>query len=249
MKTIGHHGALVGAQLVAAIRQTGKVSDRALVRGDWSVRCRQLRPDVRRDVLRARVDPAFALDFARDIRRATGRSMQSIVTVPASGMPVVDVDALQRLLASSDEFSVEGWLEAWQNIVVNQGLDDLLSITLAAGTQDTSWFVGLKGSGSVAAGDTLASHAGWSELTPYAGNRLAWTPGAVSAQSVSNSASTADFAINGSATVHGAFLAGVNTGTSGRLYAAGDFSGGSRAVISGDTLKVTATFTTADDGV
>lgn len=140
------------------------------------------------------------------------------------------------------------WVGEHDNIVVNQGLDDLLSITLAAGTQDTTWFVGLKGSGTPAAADTLASHATWSELTPYSGNRIAWTAGAVSGQSVSNSASPAAFAITSSATVVGAFLCGVNTGTSGRLYAVGNFAA-SRDVINGDTLNVTATFTSADDGV
>lgn len=140
------------------------------------------------------------------------------------------------------------WVELWKNIVVNEGLDDLLDATLAGGTPDTTWFVGLKGTGTPAAGDTLASHGTWSEINPYAGNRPAWTAGAVSGQSVDNSAAAASFSINSGTTVYGAFLAGVNTGTGGALYAAGDFSS-SRAVVNGDTLEVTATFTTADDGV
>lgn len=140
------------------------------------------------------------------------------------------------------------WVELWQNIVVNEGLDDLLDAALAGGTPDTSWFVGLKGTGTPAAGDTMASHATWSEITPYSGDRPAWTAGAVSGQSVDNSGSVASFSINASATVYGAFLTGDTSGTAGALYAAGDFSA-SRAVVSGDTLEVTATFTTADDGV
>ena len=139
----------------------------------------------------------------------------------------------------------EGWNH---NIVVNLGLDDLLDMTLSGGTPDTTWFIGLKGTGTPVAADTLPSHASWAEITPYAGNRLAWVDGGVTAQSVDNTASPAAFAINATATAFGAFLAGVNTGTAGQLYAASDFAS-SRAVISGDTLNVTGTFTSADDGV
>lgn len=136
----------------------------------------------------------------------------------------------------------------FSNIVVNEGLDDLLDMTLSGGTPDTSWFVGLKDTGVPAAGDTLASHVSWLEITPYTGLRRAWVDGGVSGQSVDNSASPASFAINATDDVYGAFLGGVDTGSAGRLYAAGDFAA-LRGVINGDTLNVTATFTTADDGV
>ncbi len=132
----------------------------------------------------------------------------------------------------------------WSNIVVNEGLDDLLDVTLSGGTQDTTWFVGLKDTGTPAAADTLASHGTWAEITPYAGNRLAWVDGGVTGQSVDNTGSPAAFAINATDEVFGAFLAGVDTGSAGRLYAAGDFAS-SRNVINGDTLNVEATFTSA----
>lgn len=132
------------------------------------------------------------------------------------------------------------------NLVVNQGLDHLLSAALAGGTQITAWYLGLiDATPTIAGGDTLASHAGWAEVSDYTGDRKAWTAGSVSGQSVSNSASVASFAINASVTVGGAFLASVATGTAGTLYAAGAFAGGNRALQNGDTLEVTATFTTA----
>jgi hypothetical protein len=140
------------------------------------------------------------------------------------------------------------WVELWKNIVVNEGLDQLLDSTLAGTAADTTWFVGLKGTGTPAAADTMASHATWSELTPYSGSRPAWTAGSVASQSVDNSAAAASFSITSGTTVYGAFLTGDASGTAGVLYAAGDFSS-SRAVVNGDTLEVTATFTTADDGV
>mgnify|MGYP005848071635 CR=1 FL=1 len=136
------------------------------------------------------------------------------------------------------------WREEIHNRVVNEGLDYLLETALAAGTQIASWFVGLTdGAPTVAAGDTLASHAGWTEVTAYTGDRQAFTAGAVSGQSVDNSGAAAEFPITASATVGGAFLASAATGTAGTLYSAGAFSGGNRSLDNGDTLTVEATFT------
>jgi hypothetical protein len=105
---------------------------------------------------------------------------------------------------------------------------------------------------TVAAGDTMGSHAGWTEADEYSeANRQAFTPGSVASQSVDNSASKATFSINATVTVGGAFLTSSNTknGTTGTLFAGGAFSGGNRALINGDTLRVQATYTQADDGV
>ena len=108
--------------------------------------------------------------------------------------------------------------------------------------------MGLKGAGSAAAGDTQGSHAGWLEvglanLPTYTGNRKDVTMG--SAAAGSSVSPTQAFAITGTGTVAGCFI---NNGgsatidnTTGVLFSAGDFSGGSRAVISGDTLNVTYT--------
>lgn len=140
------------------------------------------------------------------------------------------------------------WRDTIKNIVVNQGLNDLLDVTLSGATQDTTWFVGLtSASPTVAAADTLASHGGWTEVTAYdETNRVAWVEAGASSQSISNTASPAVFTINANGTdVGGAFLAGVNTGTSGRLFAAGAFTGGNKSLDDNDTLTVTATFTAA----
>lgn len=139
-----------------------------------------------------------------------------------------------------DKDGRQKWVEEFENLVVTAGLNKYLDATLKTGLASPAWYVGLKGSGSVVAGDTLASHAGWSEITPYSGNRPAWTPGTISSGSVDNSASKAVFNINVDTTVYGAFLASVNTGTSGTLLGGGDFSS-SRAVLNGDTLNVTIT--------
>jgi hypothetical protein len=144
------------------------------------------------------------------------------------------------------------WAEDFENIVVNEGLNHLLDSSLAGQSQITSWYVGLKGNGTPAATDTMASHGTWSEDQNYSETtRQAWTPnGAASGQSVSNSSAKATFSINATTTIYGAFLTSNSTkgGTSGKLYAAGNFAS-SKTLGAGDQLLVTATFTTADDGV
>lgn len=135
------------------------------------------------------------------------------------------------------------WAEEFENLVVTAGLNKYLDATLKTGLASPAWYVGLKNTGSVVAGDTMGSHGGWTENTTYSNaNRPTWTPGTVGSGSVDNSGSPAAFSINGSTTIYGAFLADNNTkgGTSGTLLGGGDF-GASRAVQNGDTLNVTIT--------
>lgn len=138
------------------------------------------------------------------------------------------------------------WEDTIENLVTAAGVNDLLDKYLKGSGYTAAWYVGLTdGTPTVAAGDTLASHAGWVEITAYADNRKALTLGTVSAGSVDNSASKATFAINGTATVGGAFVCSAQTGTSGVLYGAGAFTGGDKNVSNGDTLNVTVTLTAA----
>jgi hypothetical protein len=144
------------------------------------------------------------------------------------------------------------WTAEESNLVVNVGLQYMAGTALTSTTQITAWYIGLYGAGASntpAASDTLASHAGWTEITPYSGNRPSATfASATNANPsvVTNSASPASYAINATATVGGAFLCSVNSGTSGTLFSAADFqSPGDRSVVSGDTLNVTYTFSLA----
>jgi hypothetical protein len=147
----------------------------------------------------------------------------------------------------------EKWSDTFHNLVVNQGLQDMNSKYFAASGYTAAWYLGLvegPGSGtSFAAGDTLASHAGWTELVPgtaYTGNRKAVTFGTATTADpsvISNSASASSFAmLVNSTVVAGAFLTSVSSGTSGILFSAGDFTGGDKTVDSGDTLNVTYSF-------
>ena len=142
------------------------------------------------------------------------------------------------------------WEESTHNLVVNEGLKDMNDKYFSGVTYSAAWYIGLvtgPGAGNTyAAGNTLASHIGWTEDTNYSGNRKAVTFGAATLADpsvISNSASPSSFSITGTTTVAGAFLASVATGTSGILFSVSNFqSPGDRAVVSGDTLNVTYTF-------
>lgn len=140
------------------------------------------------------------------------------------------------------------WREVFYNLVTTAGLNAVLNRTFHTVGGDADWYVGLKGTGSMAAGDTAASHAGWSELTDYTeANRQAWTPNAAStAASLSNSAARASFSINATVTIYGAFLIDENTkgGSTGVLYGGGNFAS-PRAAEDGDTLNVRIDLTAA----
>ncbi len=143
------------------------------------------------------------------------------------------------------------WEETTHNLVVNQGLQDMNTKYFSSSSYTAAWYLGLitgPGSGTaIAAADTLASHAGWTEFTDYSGNRKAVTFGTATTADpsvIANSASPSQFSITGSGgVVAGAFLCNAATGTSGVLFSASDFqSPGDRTVVSGDTLTVTYTF-------
>lgn len=141
------------------------------------------------------------------------------------------------------------WAEEFDNLVVTAGLNDSLDKHFKGSSYTAAWYVGLTaGSPSFAAGDTMSSHAGWTESAIYSESvRQTLSLGSVSGGSVDNSASKASYSINGSGTVGGAFVVTDNTksGSTGTLYGGGAFSGGNRTVASGDTLNVTITLTAA----
>jgi hypothetical protein len=147
------------------------------------------------------------------------------------------------------------WEAQSKNLVVNVGLAYMAGTALTSVAQQASWFLGLYGAGASntpAAGDTMSSHAGWTEVVAYSNaTRVAATFVTATTANPSvatNSASPAVFNINGTTTVGGAFLTtgSAKSGTAGTLFSAADFgSPGDRAVVSGDTLSVTYTFSLA----
>ena len=147
------------------------------------------------------------------------------------------------------------WSAESKNLVVNAGLAYMAGTALTSVTQITTWYIGLYGAGASntpAAGDTMSSHAGWTEVVAYSNaTRVAATFATATTANpsvVTNSASPATFNINGTTTVGGAFLTSgsAKSGTTGTLFSAADFgSPGDRSVVSSDTLSVTYTFSLA----
>src|SRR5262245_40634399 len=135
-----------------------------------------------------------------------------------------------------------------QTVVKKLALDTFLA---GAAYTVTGPYMGLISSTSysaVAAGDTMASHAGWLEAgganaPTYSGNRKTAVWSSASAGSKSLSAALS-FAITSSGTVKGAFLvygsgaSATKDDTGGTLWSAGTFSTGDKAVVNGDTLNV-----------
>lgn len=133
------------------------------------------------------------------------------------------------------------WEDKSSNIVVTQGLAHVLDAvyTLGGVTPHTNYYIGLTdGSPTTAAGDTLASHSGWIEVTGYTEGARQEYVEARTGLTVDNSASKAVFSINATETVGGAFICSVNSGTSGDLLAVSAFTNGDKAVTSGDTIEV-----------
>ena len=147
------------------------------------------------------------------------------------------------------------WSAESKNLVVNAGLAYMAGSALTSVTQITTWYIGLYGAGASntpAAGDTMSSHAGWTEVVPYSNaTRVAATFATATTANPSvatNSTSPATFNINATSTVGGAFLTSgsAKSGTTGTLFSAADFaSPGDRSVVSGDVLSVTYTFSLA----
>jgi hypothetical protein len=147
------------------------------------------------------------------------------------------------------------WSADSKNLVVNAGLAYMAGTALTSVTQITTWYIGLYGAGASntpAAGDTMSSHAGWTEVVPYSNaTRVAATfvtATTANPSVVTNAASPATFNINATSTVGGAFLTSgsAKSGTTGTLFSAADFaSPGDRAVVSGDIISVTYTFSLA----
>lgn len=144
------------------------------------------------------------------------------------------------------------WSDDIHNLVTLVGRNRTLDVILgniAAG----AIFMGLKGTGTPVAADTQASHASWLEVgganaPVFTGNRPTPSFAAAAAGSKTTSAAVS-FAITSSGTVAGCFIniggSATKDSTTGTLFSAGDFTGGSRAVINGDTLNVSYTATAA----
>jgi len=172
---------------------------------------------------------------------------------------MVDLDVVNKNTYRVECFASDGtlkWVEERQNLVTNEGLNDVLDKYLKGSSYTAAFYVGLIDNASfsaIAAGNVASDISvstatnGWIEFDDYSeGVRQTLTLGTVSSQSVDNSASKAAFSIDATGTVNGAFVVTTSTvgGTTGVLYGAVSFSA-TRNVENGDTLNVTVTLTQA----
>lgn len=144
------------------------------------------------------------------------------------------------------------WEDEFQNTVVTVGKNLILDTVLAGSAYSvTGPYMGLVSSVSysaIAAADTMASHAGWTEAgatnaPTYSSGRKTCVWSAASSGAKALSAALV-FTFTGAGTVKGGFIC-LGTGalptidnTGGTLLSAGLFTGGDRAVLNADTLSV-----------
>lgn len=148
-------------------------------------------------------------------------------------------------------FNKEGnikWVEEFDNLVVTAGLNDSLDKHFKGSSYTAAWYIGLTtGTPTFAAGDTMSSHAGWTEFTNYSESvRQTLTLGTVSGGSVNNSAAKGVFTVStDNQTIGGAFLVTNSTkgGTTGTLYGGGTFTAGDKSLDANDVINVTVTLT------
>ncbi|MBI5634853.1 MAG: hypothetical protein HZA15_15405 [Nitrospirae bacterium] len=123
-------------------------------------------------------------------------------------------------------------------LVTTAGLNKGLDAIFKTGIASPAWYVGLKGSGTPDAADTMGSHASWAEITAYSNaTRPALTCSTPSGGITNNTNDKATFNINGTTTIYGGFICDNSTkgGTTGTLYGVGD-AVASKPAESGDTI-------------
>jgi len=137
----------------------------------------------------------------------------------------------------------EKWSDSFTNLITTAGKNNMLDNQFAGSAYTATWYMGLIDNASftaVAAGDTMASHAGWLESVAYSQSTrvtAAWSAASAGVKALS---AALTFSINATVTLNGGFLNSISTksGTTGVLSNAGSFTGGTRACINGDTVNV-----------
>ena len=196
--------------------------------------------------------------FTGDTVKTVGRfEVSNHAVKPGFEQEYREIRALRDLAVAKRDFALAGlhddqlilipkeevWREKFLNLVVTGGKNDWLDRWLAGSAYTAAWYLGLissVGYSAVAAGDTMASHAGWTEFAGYSNaNRptTAWSTASGGTKALS---AGLVYNINAAGTVKGSFLVSNNTksGTTGILGTAGLFVGGDQVVADTNTLTV-----------
>ena len=193
-----------------------------------------------------------------------GDSANALVTRGAHHAETVGIEGNYHVVCRDAQGNVK-WEESFPNLVTAVGKQALFDYYFGAtgtsgGTASGANYLGLcGGTATYTAADTMASHT-WTEVggtnaPAYTGNRQApnWSAatstGTTPSNVTSKTAAALTFSMTSSGTVNGCFI---NSGasasatkdtTTGILYSAGNFTGGSKTVANGDSLAVTYTTT------
>lgn len=137
--------------------------------------------------------------------------------------------------------------ETIHNLMPVVALNHALSVLVKNAAQAAGWYIGLyEGDYTPVATDTTANFPTDAvECTAYnEAARVAFTPGAVAAGAVDNSAARAEFTLSAEKTVYGGFIASVAAkgALTGTLLSAVKF-GSAKQLDAGDVLRVTAGLT------
>ena len=139
------------------------------------------------------------------------------------------------------------WTDEIKNLVTTAGKNFALDTLFSGATYTAAWYVGLMSSSSyttgAAAGDTSASHGGWTEDQNYTQTARPTASFASASGGSKALSSAAAFSMNASTTIKGCFMISNSSkgGTTGTLYSAGLFTGGDKVLQNGDTLNVSYT--------
>ena len=103
----------------------------------------------------------------------TGLSNDTVTSGVAKGALTAH-DAFAKGAYTVECYGADGqlkWTEEFPNLVVNGGVQDMNTKYFTGSSYTAAWYLGLitgPGSGNTyAAGDTMSSHAGWTENTAY----------------------------------------------------------------------------------
>lgn len=148
------------------------------------------------------------------------------------------------------------WEDTIGNLVMAVGKQLMLDTLLAGSSYTATVYMGLVGATpTFAAADTQSSHAGWTEVggtnaPAYSGTRKTPTFSAATSSgstpsniTTKTTSAVVTFTFTSGGTVAGCFIningTSAQDNTTGTLYSAGSFTGGSKTVASTDQLNVT----------
>ena len=189
-----------------------------------------------------------AREIGRHLRNRKWEQTPGGILIDRGGMNALMNGAFIDTLNSEDP-------QLSPNLVVDQGLIHVLNTVFAGAAQVTQWYIGLFSGNVTPQPNWTAANvvANATELTGYApSTRPGFTVAPVSAPSLGNAGSEANFAFDASGpyTARGAFLISVSNkgSTTGVLMAATRFAADRAGLNSPDELGVRYVLTAADAG-